>query len=127
MSPVFTHDEVLNQLRQIIAKSLAIDPESITEDSYLNELGAESLDLVDISFSCEDQFHILMPDKNIFEAGKTIFEEGVLLQEGFLTDEGKRFLKTRMPDFDTSANDGQISMADVNHALLRVGTWGERD
>ncbi len=123
MSLNFTHDEVLERLRQIIGKCLMIDPESITEDSYLNDLGAESLDLVDISFSCEDEFNVLLPEKNIFEAGKAFFKEGTLQQDGFLTEEGKKLLKTRMPDFDISMNDGRVSMVEVDRSLLRVGAW----
>ena len=46
------------QLRALIADHLSIDPESITETATFEQLGADSLDCVELSMLVEDQFGI---------------------------------------------------------------------
>lgn len=116
-------DEILERLRGIIAKSLKIEPEQIGADSYLDDLGAESLDLVEIDFDCEEEFRVLMPEKNVLETAEQVFGKGTLLNNGFLTEEGKRFLQYRIPEYDLSKHEGPVPVADVQRAFLRVGAW----
>lgn len=57
---------VFEKIRAILAEQLDIDEGSITEDSLLVEdLGADSLDAIDIVMSVEDEFGIEVPDEII--------------------------------------------------------------
>ncbi len=56
----------VNKVKEIIAKQLSVKPEEIKNDSNIaEELGADSLDLVEILMSLEDEFGISIPDEAI--------------------------------------------------------------
>ena len=54
---------VIDDVRSIIAKSLNTPVERLTPDSRLDELGAESLDVIEIVFGLEEKFDITIPLK----------------------------------------------------------------
>jgi acyl carrier protein len=114
--------EVLERLAQIVAGSLRIDAQRVTEDAYLDELGAESLDLAEITMEVEEEFGILLPEKSILQAAEEVVGEGVLVVDGRLTERGLRLLGARLPGLE-SADSTNLSVRDVNHLLLRVGAW----
>lgn len=55
---------VFEKIKAILAEQLDVDEDSITADSLLVEdLGADSLDAIDIVMSVEDEFSIEVPDE----------------------------------------------------------------
>lgn len=51
--------DVFDRMQRIIADQFAVDPEEITEDtSFEEDLGADSVDLVDLVMSMEQEFAI---------------------------------------------------------------------
>jgi len=56
---------VLDKVKKIIAEQLGIDEEDITPDaSFTDDLGADSLDLVELVMAFEDGFDIEIPDED---------------------------------------------------------------
>ncbi len=56
----------IEKVKGIIANQLSVKPEEIKNDSNIaEELGADSLDLVEILMSLEDEFGISIPDEAI--------------------------------------------------------------
>lgn len=55
--------EVIDDVRSIIAKSLKIPIERLTPDARLEDLGAESLDVIEIVYGLEEKFDISIPFK----------------------------------------------------------------
>ena len=56
-------DELFNKIQKLIAEKLEIDESKITMDSsFRGDLGADSLDLVDLSMSIEEEFNLEVPD-----------------------------------------------------------------
>ena len=56
----------LETVKDILSKQLRVDIDSITEDTNIMEdLGADSLDVVDLLMSIEDEFEIEIPDDEI--------------------------------------------------------------
>lgn len=56
--------EIFEKLQAIIADQLEIEEEVITYDSHiLDDLGADSLDVVDLVMSIEDEFEVEVPDE----------------------------------------------------------------
>jgi acyl carrier protein len=54
---------VIDDVRSIIAKSLNISVDQLTPETHLDELGAESLDVIEIVFALEETFDITIPLK----------------------------------------------------------------
>ena len=58
----------IDKVRKIIADQLSVKEEDIKDDTNIaEELGADSLDLVEILMSLEDEFGISIPDEAIPE------------------------------------------------------------
>lgn len=57
---------IFDEVKEILAEQLDIDPETIEMTSNLQtDLGADSLDAIDIVMSIEDQYGIEVPDSVI--------------------------------------------------------------
>jgi acyl carrier protein len=54
---------IIDDVRSIISQSLKIPVERLTPDARLDELGAESLDVIEIVFALEEKFDISIPFK----------------------------------------------------------------
>jgi acyl carrier protein len=122
--PNMTESEVFDKFVQIVAKSLRIDDTSqISLGTHLTDLGAESLDLIEITMETETQFHIFLPDKSILETAVEVFGPGILEKDGYLTEEGKRLLLCRMPEADARSFEGEVVVKDLQSYFLKVGTW----
>lgn len=122
-TPTVSESEILERFAQVVARSLRIDAALVTPDAYLCDLGAESLDLLEITMEAEDEFNILIPQKNILQTAQEVFGFGVLVRDGFLTEDGVKFLRRRMPELDPATVVAGMSMADLGRAFQRVGTW----
>lgn len=63
---------VFEKIRQILCDQLDIEESEVTMESNIAEdLGADSLDVVDLIMSIEDEFEIEVPDDNV-ESIKTV-------------------------------------------------------
>ena len=118
-----SESQILEKFSQVVAKSLRIDSSQVTSDAYLDELGAESLDLIEITMETESQFNIFLPDKSILDTAVDVFGPGVLEKDGYLTEEGKRLMRHRMPETDAQAFMGDVSVNDLKRYFLKVSTW----
>lgn len=63
---------VLDKMKDILVEQLECNPEDITMESLLvDDLGADSLDAIDIVMSVEDTFKVEVPDE-IIEKVETV-------------------------------------------------------
>jgi acyl carrier protein len=59
-----TSEEIFEKVRQIVAKQLCLDEAQVSIDSNLStELGADSLDVVELVMSLEEGFDIEIPEE----------------------------------------------------------------
>jgi acyl carrier protein len=57
-------DELLKKVRAIISDKLSISEDQITEEaSFIDDLGADSLDTVELVMALEDEFGLDIPDE----------------------------------------------------------------
>ncbi len=63
---------ILSKVKKILSEQFSVDEDSITMETDISEdLGADSLDVVDLLMSLEDEFEIEIPDDDV-EGIKTV-------------------------------------------------------
>ncbi|MBW4621889.1 MAG: acyl carrier protein [Cyanosarcina radialis HA8281-LM2] len=56
--------EIFERVKKIIAEQLEVDPADVTpEANFANDLGADSLDTVELVMALEEEFDIEVPDE----------------------------------------------------------------
>jgi acyl carrier protein len=95
--------EIYAQVTSVLAEALVVDKEDITPTAALQrDLGADSLDLLELMFRLEHEFGIKIPRGELFlESTFRIGPE--LVQDGKLTDKGVAELRSRLPYADLSS------------------------
>ena len=59
---------IFEKLKDIIAEQLSVDADEVTMDSNIqDDLGADSLDVVDLITTIEDEFDLQFPDEAVEE------------------------------------------------------------
>ena len=65
-------EELFEKIKDVVAEQLNVEPDEIHEDSsFVDDLGADSLDLVELVMALEDNFDMKIPDEDV-EAIKTV-------------------------------------------------------
>ncbi|ARD06614.1 acyl carrier protein [Lactobacillus amylolyticus] len=60
-----TEEEIFNKIKDLIADNFEIDPAKITKDtSFIEDLDADSIDLVEFILQLEDEFGSEIPDED---------------------------------------------------------------
>jgi acyl carrier protein len=97
-----TQEEIYTKVSATLVEALNVDEEDIKPTSTLQgDLGAESIDFLDIVFRLEREFGIKIPRGELFP--ESIFQgDPEFVQNGKVTDKGLDELRTRMPFADLS-------------------------
>lgn len=81
-----THDEMVGRMCRLIADSLAVKLEDVRPSSrLLDDLGADSLDFLDIVFSIEREFGIKLRDSELDFLSRLDFSSPEVMRDGRLT------------------------------------------
>ena len=99
-----TRDEIFEKIRESMVDALGVDDDEVTPEATLTgDLGAESIDFLDIVFRLEKTFDIKIPRGELFP--ENILTDPQFVQEGKFTEAGMAELRTRMPfaNFDEYA------------------------
>ncbi len=58
-----TNEELFNSIKRMIVDQLGVDEDTITEDSsFVDDLNADSLDMVELVMAMEQEFDVEIPD-----------------------------------------------------------------
>ncbi len=91
-----TQDEVFEKVKETLVEALGVDEEEVTPESTLTgDLGAESIDFLDIVFRLEKTFNIKIPPGDLFP--DNVLNNPELVEHGKLTAAGLSRLKESMP------------------------------
>jgi len=95
-----TQEEIYSKVSATLVEALNVDEDDITPESTLQgDLGAESIDFLDIVFRLEREFGIKIPRGELFP--ESIFQgDPEFVQDGKVTDKGLAELRRRMPFAD---------------------------
>src|SRR3954467_7179775 len=92
-----SQDEIYAKVSATLVDALNVDEEEISPNATLQgDLGAESIDFLDIVFRLEREFGIKIPRNELFP--ESIFQgDPEFVQNGKVTDRGLDELRTKMP------------------------------
>lgn len=98
-----SRDEIYEEVKEVLIDALGLDDDEVTEDATLmGDLGAESIDFLDIVFRLEKSFEIKIPREELFPA-ESLMGNPDYVANGKLTEKGIAELKAKMPHTDISS------------------------
>lgn len=115
-----TRDEILAKVTEVLEDALGVDADEVTLDATLvGDLGAESIDFLDIAFKLEQTFGFKIPQGEMFPDGVAQNEEFV--QGGVVTAAGLEGLKAKLPHFDFSEFEKNPQLAKIGDVFTVGG------
>jgi acyl carrier protein len=127
MSNVTVTKEEINavfpKVAETMADALGCDKEEVKLDSSLiNDLGAESIDFLDIVFRLERAFKVKIPRGKIIEDARGDLSEADFEKGGVVTDAGFQRLKTFLDEVPADRFKAPLKVADIPR-LFTVETF----
>ncbi len=94
-----TKDEGFEKVQEALIEALGVDDDEVTPEATLvGDLGAESIDFLDIVFRLEKSFDIKIPRGELFP--EDVWTNAEYVQDGKVTESGLEELRRRMPFAD---------------------------
>ena len=91
--------EILEKVRSVLVDALAVEEEEVTPTATLRgDLGAESIDYLDMVFKLQREFEIEIPRGDLFP--DDVLQDETFVKEGRVTEAGLAELRARMPHAD---------------------------
>ena len=96
-----TREEIFDNVREVLVDALGVDDDEVEPTAKLtSDLGAESIDFLDITFKLEQAFGFKIPQGELFPDSAAQNPEYV--QDGRITAKGIEEMKARLPHVDFS-------------------------
>lgn len=108
--PTMTRDEVYSKVQEVLIDALGVDEDEVTPDATLtSDLGAESIDFLDIVFKLEQTFGFKIAQGELFP--ENVAQDPRFVKDGKVTAEGLAALKEKLPhaDFSKFASNPEIT------------------
>jgi acyl carrier protein len=91
-----TKEEIFQKVQTALVEALGVDEEEVTHEATLvGDLGAESIDFLDIVFRLEKAFEIKIPRGELFP--EDVLTNSTYVADGKVTEAGLAELRKRMP------------------------------
>lgn len=111
-----TQDEIFSKVQTALVDALGVDEEEVTpEATMVGDLGAESIDFLDIVFRLEKAFGIEIPRAELFP--EDILTNAEYVKDGRVTPSGVAELKKRMPFADLTKFESNPVVQDFGNLL----------
>ena len=111
-----SEDGVGGKVKGALVDALGVDDDEVTADATMvGDLGAESIDFLDIVFKLEKAFEIQIPRDELFP--DDILTNAEYVQDGKVTQTGIEQLKKRMPFADLSKFESNPMVQDFGNLL----------
>ncbi len=111
-----TTEEVFDKVREALVDALGVDDDEVVpEATMVGDLGAESIDFLDILFKLEKSFDIEIPRDELFP--DDILTSTEYIQDGKVSPEGLAKLKERMPFADLTKFEENPVVQDFGNLL----------
>ena len=98
-----SREEIFGEVQEVLVDALGLDDDEVTEGATLmGDLGAESIDFLDIVFRLEKSFDIKVPREELFPA-ESLLNNPEFVSNGKITEQGMEEFKAKMPHTDFSS------------------------
>jgi acyl carrier protein len=115
-------DDVFTRVRALIADSLALQESGITPQSRLiDDLGADSLDFVDLTFAIEKAFGVKLREAELNFLTRLDFSSPAVMQGGYLTRDTIASIRPLLPALDRAPDPDRVTPGEL-FSLLTVET-----
>ena len=101
--------EIFEKIQTVLEDALGVDADEVTPEARLGaDLGAESIDYLDIAFRLEKAFDIKIGEGEMFD--QSILNSDTYVKDGVVTEAGLAELRAKMPHADLSGfeNDPKV-------------------
>ncbi len=113
-----TREDIYTKVQAVLVDALGVDEDDVKPTATLRgDLGAESIDFLDIVFRLEKAFGIKIPRNEMFP--EDVFNNPQYVQNNKVTPEGLAELKKRMPHIDLTPLEQD---PDINNIHFTVDT-----
>ena len=110
------NEEIFEKIQTALVDALGVDDDEITpEATMVGDLGAESIDFLDIVFRLEKSFGIEIPRAELFP--EDILTSAEYVKKGQVTDAGLQQLRQRMPFADLTKFEGNPVVQEFGNML----------
>jgi acyl carrier protein len=107
-------DAVFPKVAETIADALGCDADEVKRDaSLIDDLGAESIDFLDLVFRLEREFKVKIPRGKIVEDSRGTLSEAEFEQKGLVTDQGLAQLKTFLSEVPADRFRSPLKVAEI--------------
>ncbi|MFC1764078.1 acyl carrier protein [Planctomycetota bacterium] len=97
-----TREEVMEKVTEVLVDALGVDDDEVSGGATLmGDLGAESIDFLDIIFRLEKAFDIKIPREELFP-DESLMTDAEYVSDNKLTGKGIAAIKEKMPHLDLS-------------------------
>jgi len=111
-----SRDEIFTKVRDVLVEALGVEDDEVTPEATLvGDLGAESIDFLDIVFRLEKTFGIEIPRDEFFP--EDVLNRAEYVQNGEVTATGIAELKKRMPFADLTDFERDPKVTRLGHVL----------
>ena len=112
----YSSKEVCGKVKEVLEAALGVDDDEVEPGATLvGDLGAESIDFLDIVFKLEESFGIEIPRSELFP--EDILTSAEFVSDGRMTPVGVAQLKERMPFADLSKFEANPLVQDFGNLL----------
>jgi acyl carrier protein len=117
----FNRQQIEEGVSEVLQEALGVDAEDVKPEATLTgDLGAESIDFLDIQFRMEKRFST--PEKPFKIEQGELFPENMLqdpamVQNGKVTDAGMALLRQKLPHIDFSTFDGDRNVKSLSEVF----------
>lgn len=117
-----TRDEVLAGVRACLAEALELSPETVVEEArIIGDLGADSLDLLDVTFRLEQRFGVSISPRELERRTREKLGGVPVEVDGVYTPEAMAELRAAMPEVPAAELPHGLGQGDLP-SRLRVAT-----
>jgi acyl carrier protein len=97
---VKSRDEIFQEVQEVLVDALGVDDDEVkAEATLMGDLGAESIDFLDIVFRLEKAFEIKIPREELFPA-ESLISNPEFVSNGKMTEKGLAELREKVPHTD---------------------------